>query len=93
MHSELINYIENRSSDKIEKEVREVKASGRYVYFCDILTELDEHVLYKSLIHGKKHIERVCFLALILSNKLDLPAEDTKLLLTACAYHDIGSGC
>ncbi|MBP5608681.1 MAG: HD domain-containing protein [Lachnospiraceae bacterium] len=90
MYSELINYIENRSSDKIAKEVQDVKTSGRYVYFCDILTELDEHVLYKSFIHGKKHIERVCFLALILSNKLDLSADDTKLLLTASAYHDIG---
>ncbi|MBP5607650.1 MAG: HD domain-containing protein [Lachnospiraceae bacterium] len=90
MHSELIDHIENHASDKITKEVQEAMASSRYEYFCNILTELDEHVLYKSRIHGKTHIERVCFHALILANKLDLSAEDTKLLLTASAYHDIG---
>ncbi len=90
MYSKLIIYLENSSSDIIAKEVQDAKASGRYACFCDVLTGLDERVLYKSLIHGKKHIERVCFLALILSDKLDLSADDTKLLLTASAYHDIG---
>ena len=90
MYSKLIRYIEDRSSDKIAKEVKDAMVSDHYVYFCEVLTKLDEHVLYKSLIHGKTHIERVCFLALLLSNKLDLSVEDTKLLLTAGAYHDIG---
>lgn len=90
MYSKLIHYIEDRPSDKIAKEVKDAMASDHYVYFCEVLTKLDEHVLYKSMIHGRTHIERVCFLALILSNKLDLSADDTKLLLTASAYHDIG---
>ena len=90
MHSKLIHYLENNPSDQIAKEVKDTMESGRYEYFCEVLTKLDERVLYKSLIHGRTHIERVCFLALILSEKLDLSADDTKLLLTASAYHDIG---
>ena len=90
MYSELINHIEDHPSVKIENEVKEAMNSPRYKIFYEVLLRLDESILYKSYIHGVKHIERVCFMALILSNKLDLSEDDTKILLTACAYHDIG---
>ena len=45
MYSKLIQYIEDRPSDKIAKEVKDSMASDHYVYFCEVLTKLDEHVL------------------------------------------------
>lgn len=47
-------------------------------------------LLYPSEIHGQDHIERVMLLGAMIACFKKLDAEDTRLLLTACAYHDIG---
>ena len=46
--------------------------------------------LYKSSIHGRDHIERVMLFGALIAMKQKLPIDDTKLLLVACSYHDIG---
>ena len=51
---------------------------------------LDREALYKSRFHGPDHIERVLLLGAIIAWKEALGEADTRLLLLACSYHDIG---
>ena len=44
---------------------------------------------FSWLLHGVTHIERVCFLGLLLCNELDLSEDDARRVLTAGAFHDI----
>lgn len=62
-------------------------------YFQELLTaknQLDAGVLYKSWLHGPGHIERVLVLGALIAWGELLVENDTKLLLAACSYHDIG---
>lgn len=54
------------------------------------LGELRTRVLFKSLIHGQLHIERVVLLAGIIAEQQRLTEEETITLLYAGAYHDLG---
>ena len=54
------------------------------------MEQLDYAVLYKSWLHGTGHIERVILLGALIAWCEQLDESDTKLLLTACSYHDIG---
>ena len=54
------------------------------------MEQLDYSVLYKSWLHGTGHIERVILLGALIAWREQLGESDTKLLLTACSYHDIG---
>ena len=51
---------------------------------------LNREILYKSYIHGIGHIERVMLFGAILADKRHFDIKDTRLLLLACSYHDIG---
>ena len=51
---------------------------------------LDTGVLYKSRVHGQGHIERVMLLGAIIARNEKLSTHEERLLLLACAYHDIG---
>lgn len=90
MQSKLIYMLESSPSDKIVNVVEMAIGSDNYDTFCEVLNNLDEKIVFKSEIHGMTHIERVCFLGLLLTNKLNLSDEDSRLVITACAYHDIG---
>jgi HD superfamily phosphodiesterase len=62
-------------------------------YFQELLTawnQLDAGILYKSWLHGPGHIERTMLLGALIAWQEQLSPRDTKLLLTACSYHDIG---
>ena len=54
------------------------------------LALLDREVLYESWMHGAGHIERVIVLSAELAREGALPLRETKLLLLAASYHDIG---
>ena len=54
------------------------------------LALLDREVLYESWMHGAGHIERVMVLSAELAREGALPLRETKLLLLAASYHDIG---
>lgn len=51
---------------------------------------LNTKVLHRSLIHGQGHIERVMLLGALIAEAEKLSPRDTRLLLFACSYHDIG---
>lgn len=52
--------------------------------------DLKPKYLYKSMVHGRDHIERVMLFGALIAMQQELNAADTKLLLVACSYHDIG---
>lgn len=62
--------------------------------YCETLNncykDLNTNVLYKSIIHGQDHVERVMLFGAIIAMKQNLFVADTRLLLIACSYHDIG---
>lgn len=62
------------------------KVAPMYHKYKDMLMELDFY--QESSIHGQDHCARVLLLCLILSEMLNLPASDRKVLATAAIYHD-----
>lgn len=50
--------------------------------------DLNEDILFVSNIHGKDHIERVIFFAVLLSYAYELDATDTNILVNAASLHD-----
>lgn len=54
------------------------------------LEELRREDLFESRIHGPGHIERTLCHGAFCALEDRLSAEDTRLLLLACAYHDVG---
>ena len=50
--------------------------------------DLNEDILFRSNIHGKDHIERVIFFAVLLAYAHDLDEADTNILVNAASLHD-----
>lgn len=65
-----------------------------YERFLSVLNHLQVKKLYKSdhgnLIHGQNHIERVLFMANLLSIFYDLNEREYKIVMDGASYHDIG---
>ncbi len=62
----------------------------QYSLLLRTLTELDISALFESKIHGVGHIERTICHGAMCAQAEGLSPEDTRLLLLACAYHDVG---
>ena len=58
--------------------------------FRAALAGMDRTALYQSPIHGEGHIERTMLFGALIARDEDLPEDDLRLLLEACAYHDVG---
>ena len=89
----LIYCLENHAKGSAKEGFSEVSKGTHYKIFQQVLDSLDERLIHSSDIHGITHTERVCFLGLLLSERLKMSEADTKMFLTACAYHDIGRTC
>lgn len=61
-----------------------------YPLFRQAALELDDSVLFASPIHGPGHIYRTLCHGAFCALEEPLSRLDTRLLLLACAYHDIG---
>jgi hypothetical protein len=90
MRSELVYMLENHLMPEMADVVKRAVDSRNYRLFGDALDLFDDRLLAVGGLHGVTHIERVCFLGLLLCNELDLSEDDAKLVLTAGAFHDIG---
>lgn len=62
------------------------KVVPMYQKYRDMLYDLDFY--QSSSIHGKEHEARVLLLSLIISEMLNLPSSDRKVLALASIYHD-----
>lgn len=59
----------------------------------EALERLSRDALYMSHVHGVGHIERTMLHGAMCAWAEALGEEDTRLLLTMCAYHDTGRNC
>lgn len=63
---------------------------AQYPLLLHTLEELDVSALFESKIHGLGHIERTICHGAMCAQAEGLSPEDTRLLLLACSYHDVG---
>ncbi|MBR1780684.1 MAG: HD domain-containing protein [Oscillospiraceae bacterium] len=61
-----------------------------YPLLLETLEQLNHEALYVSDIHGLGHIERTVLQGAFCAMEEGLAEEDTRLLLEACSYHDVG---
>ena len=61
-----------------------------YPIYEHAMRNLRHDVLYQSYMHGVGHIHRVMLLGALLCMLQHLNAEDTRLAMEACSYHDTG---
>lgn len=71
-------------------EVAELKKSPCCKLLLRAYERLDTTRLYESDYHGTDHIGRVMLLGAIIAMQQRFSERETKLLLIACGYHDIG---
>lgn len=89
MRSILLDLLHEENSI-FQTELAPLKNWELYPVFEYYLTNLRKEYLYHSHIHGLAHIERVLLFGAILAMETGCNEADTRLLLTACSYHDIG---
>ena len=63
---------------------------SQYPLFLQMLTQLNRAVLFDSPIHGLGHIERTMCHGAMCAQAEGFSEADTRLLLLACSYHDVG---
>ena len=68
----------------------EIKRTSTYNLFIKEMNLLVNSLLYKSQVHGEKHISRVCILAYYLACIKEFPLEIIRDVLEIAKYHDIG---
>lgn len=73
-----------------DSEIKALKNWNLWPTFEYYVKALKKEYLYQSHIHGVAHIERVLLFGGLIAMQNHCNEEDTKLLLTACSYHDIG---
>ena len=63
---------------------------ARTGFIIEELSKVDNRYFYDSFIHGRNHSEKVYFFALFLAKIKNLDPIDTRIVLDAALYHDIG---
>lgn len=56
----------------------------------DVLDGIKEKHLYSSYFHGLHHSQKVCLFTYLICKHLSIDEVDTKILMDAALYHDIG---
>ena len=79
-----------QENNKISSEIKALKNWNLWPVFEYYVKALKKECLYQSHIHAINHIERVLLFGGFIAMQNNCSEEDTKLLLTACSYHDIG---
>ena len=90
MASILQQLIDENRWELFQPLMEELRAWPGYPLFQDALEHLNRAALYTSPVHGEGHIERTLLHGAFCAMAEGLGEEDTRLLLEACAYHDVG---
>jgi hypothetical protein len=88
--SPLENILKKDVWGKYTKDIKALKKWPYWSLFTKVLSSLNRDALFKSPVHGVGHIERTMLHGAMASMDNGLDFEDTRLLLTCCAYHDTG---
>lgn len=89
MKSVLLDLLQQENST-LTPEIKSLKNWNLWPVFEYYVKALKKECLYQSHIHGVNHIERVLLFGGLIAMQNECCEEDTRLLLTACSYHDIG---
>lgn len=89
MYSVLLDLLQQENTT-IASEIKALKNWNLWPVFEYYVKVLKKDALYQSHIHGVNHIERVLLFGGLIAMQNNCTEADTKLLLTACSYHDIG---
>ncbi len=89
MESILLDLLQQENT-AFDTQIDALKRWELWPVFNTTLKELKRDALYKSHIHGIAHIERVLLFGGLIAMENHCNEADTRLLLTACSYHDIG---
>lgn len=89
MESVLLDLLQQQNTI-FDSEIKALKNWNLWPTFEYYVKALKKEYLYQSHIHGVAHIERVLLFGGLIAMQNHCNEEDTKLLLTACSYHDIG---
>lgn len=89
MESVLLNLLETDNSI-ITTQIKALKNWNLWSVFEYYVKALKKECLYQSHIHGIGHIERVLLFGGLIAMGNQCNEADTRLLLIACSYHDIG---
>lgn len=89
MESVLLNLLQ-QENNSICNEIKSLKNWHLWPIWEYYVKVLKKECLYQSHIHGIGHIERVLLFGGLIAMGNQCNEADTRLLLTACSYHDIG---
>lgn len=89
MDSVLLDLLQQENTT-LDSEIKVLKNWNLWPTFEYYVKALKKECLYQSHIHGINHIERVLLFGGFIAMQNGCSEEDTRLLLTACSYHDIG---
>lgn len=90
MHFKSVPLMLHRGLLQDDEKISALMSSPYAVPYLLSSEMLNTDVLYRSHIHGQGHIERVMLLGAMIAMNEKLNIKDTRLLLFACSYHDIG---
>lgn len=86
----LLRLLERNDWGSFQPVLERLRRWEGYPLFLDILAALDYSALFDSRIHGPGHIERTLLHGAFGAMEEPLSPADTRLLLLACCYHDVG---
>lgn len=90
MISPMLNILSKDVWENYSADIMQLKAWRYYGMFESFLKSLNREALFQSPVHGEGHIERTMLNGAFAAMDNNLSEEDTRLLLTMCAYHDTG---
>lgn len=78
------------NKDSVYPKLNEYLQQMNTSELVDILNGINEDVLYSSYFHGLHHSQKVCLFTYLICKELNINEVDTKILIDAALYHDIG---
>lgn len=88
--SRLLQLLEENHWGPYQSLMDRLRQWSGYPLFERAARELRRDQLFVSHVHGEGHIERVLLHGAFCAMENGLNEEDTRLLLDACSYHDVG---
>ena len=73
-----------------ERLIADIKNASCFEMFQSSMNRLKTEILYKSNVHGIRHVERTCVLTVYIAKELRFSENEIRLCLEAAKYHDIG---
>lgn len=88
--SPMLALLRQNQWNEVQPDFDQLRHWHGYPMLLQTLDELNHEALFVSHMHGLGHIERTILQGSFCAMDQTLSEEDTRLLLAACSYHDVG---